>query len=142
MHRAFVVGCLCLLSLVGCAGTEAAEEQGDSQNNLITVPGKGRLSVLVAIKQGAKGTPAHVTLKCGGPAGRDDLAGDADEEGILFPIVRPEDCTIVATVRATEPGKTDTAIELHHAAKAQTDTVLSGSLDGYTTTATFGDPIP
>ncbi|MBX3226798.1 MAG: hypothetical protein KIT84_38735 [Labilithrix sp.] len=127
---------------MGCAGgSEAVEEQGETQSDLVTVPGEGRLSVLVAITQGATGIPASVTLKCGGAGGRDDLAGEADEEGILFPIVRPEDCVIVATIAATEPEEEATKIELRHPGKASAETVLSGSLDGYEVTATFGDPL-
>ena len=136
--RAFVLGCLGLLSLVGCAVSEAPEEKGDSQSNLVEVAGRGRLSLTVSIKEGIKGIPAHVTATCGG----ESVEGDADEEGILFPIVRPENCVVVAMIAATtDPAKKATPIELKHPGKAQEDTVVTGAAGGYTVTAAFAAPI-
>lgn len=146
MHRALTVGCLSVLPLalaqiVACATPpEKPEAEGDSQSNIIIVEGDGRLSVTVSVKQDGNGVPAKVNVKCGGANARDNLTGTSDEEGILFPLVLPTDCTIVATVAATGD-KPETKIEMKHAGKAQIDTVVNGEAEGgYTATATFGEP--
>lgn len=131
-----------VLSAAACAVNGQPEAQGDSQSNLTRIDGEARLSLLVEIRQGNQGVRAQVSVKCAGPTGRDDLAGEADEEGILFPLVRPEDCTIVATVQAGDAGKPATAIELKNPGKAKPETILNRSLDGYAVTATFSDPVP
>lgn len=136
------IGCLCLLSLAGCYGSnETPEGKGESTSNIVVIEGEGRLSVTVSVTKGTDGVAAHVSTLCGPVTDRKDLAGDGDKEGILFPIIRPENCVITVTVASTDATKPDTKIELRQPGKAQSDTVLNGEGGGYTVVATFAEPV-